>query len=232
MIHGGSNHSTNTEGRSLPEGIRAILFDLDGTLVDFEWDLAGAVRDVLSVLHAAGIPQDKVKSRRYSTLMLEAMQLAPLHNVAPEAVRKSIGEIYDRYDDEAVQKWILKAGAKEFIERSRGKGIQVGLVSNIGRKNLAPALNRLGLDGSFDTAVCRDDVKLFKPDPEGINLAISRLGAQKNETLYIGDSLDDVNAARNAGIMVIIISNGEHSTDEIRASSPDGIIDSYFQLLA
>lgn len=216
---------------SLPEGTRTILFDLEGTLVDFQWDLAGAVRDVLSMLQASGISPDKVRSRSYSTLMPEAMQLARLFRLSAESVRQSIGEIYEKYDEDASSRWRLRSGAKEFITRSRKMGIKTGLVSNVGRKTLSRSLMKIGLDGLFDIALCRDDVQWPKPHPEGINLAIKALHSQKSQTLFIGDSLDDINASRNAGIRIIVIEDGESRTEDIRAASPDGIIQTYSELL-
>jgi phosphoglycolate phosphatase len=87
------------------------------------------------------------------------------------------------------------------------------------------------LEGFFDIALSRNDVLNLKPNPDGINLAIERLGAQKDTSIFMGDSLDDINAAKNAGIRVIIITDGENIKEDLLAAKPNYVIKSYEELL-
>ena len=83
----------------------------------------------------------------------------------------------------------------------------------------------------FDIVLSRSDVKNLKPSPDGLHLALAKLAVGKDASIFVGDSLDDVNAAKTAGIRVIIITAGENATDEILAAQPDHMIQCYKELL-
>jgi phosphoglycolate phosphatase len=213
------------------DNTNTILFDYEGTLVDFQWKLAEAVEETLKMLRDIGFAQDRIQSRRYSTLMTEAMQGAVEIGLQPDQVREKIGLVYDRFDEDALTRWAVRPYVKDFLDAIRKKGIRTGLVSNVGGKSLSKALSKLGLEGFFDIALSRNDVLNLKPNPDGINLAIERLGAKKDTSIFMGDSLDDINAARNAGIRVIIITEGENIKEDILAAKPDYVIKGYEELL-
>ena len=109
--------------------------------------------------------------------------------------------------------------------------MRTGLVSNVGGKTLTKALSKLSLAEFFDVALSRNDVLDLKPNPDVLNLAIERLGISKENSIFMGDSLDDVNAARNAGIRIMIITDGENVKEDILAAKPDQVIQSYAELL-
>jgi phosphoglycolate phosphatase len=163
--------------------------------------------------------------------MTEAMQGAVEIGLQPDHVREKIGFVYDRFDGDALTRWALRPHVKDFLQAIREKGIRTGLVSNVGGKSLAKALSKLGLEGFFDIALSRNDVLNLKPNPDGINIAVERLGTTKEKSIFMGDSLDDVNAARNAGIRVIIITEGENIKEDILAAKPDYVIKGYEELL-
>ncbi len=213
------------------DNINTMLFDYEGTLVDFQWKLAEAVGETLKMLQGLGFAENRIQSRRYSTLMTEAMQGAAEIGLQPDQVREKIGLVYDRFDEDALTRWALRPYVKDFLNAIRTKGVHTGLVSNVGGKTLSKALSKLGLEGFFDIALSRNDVLNLKPNPDGINLAIERLGAQKDTSIFMGDSLDDINAARNAGIKVIIITDGENIKEDLLAAKPDHAIKSYEELL-
>jgi HAD superfamily hydrolase (TIGR01509 family) len=217
-------------GAHLIEGIEAMLFDFEGTLVDFQWKLSEAVEEVLETLREIGFAKDRIRSRKYSTLLSEAMQMAAEFGLQPDQVRERIGDVYDRYDEDALTRWALRPGAKDFLHAIKRKGIHAALVSNVGGKTLSKALKKLGLEGFFEIALSRNDVLNLKPSPDGINLALERMGVSKDNSIFLGDSLDDVNAARNAGLRVVIISEGENLKEEILAAKPDYVIQSYKEL--
>jgi len=219
-------------GLNFFQGMEAMLFDFEGTLVDFQWKLAAAVESALQVLEETGIPRRTIESRKYSTLLKEAVGKAVDFGVDHDLVKEKIGEVYDRYDEDALTRWALRPGAREFLVSVRAKGVRTALVSNVGRKSLARALSKLGLEGLFEVALSRNDVTNLKPSPDGINLALAKMGvAGEDRGLFIGDSLDDVNAARNAGLRVIIITQGENLKEEILAAEPDHVIQGYEELL-
>jgi len=146
-------------------------------------------------------------------------------------VREKIFMVYDRYDEDALTRWALRPGAKDFLHITARRGIHIGLVSNVGNKTLSRALPKLGLERFFEVALSRNDVENLKPGPDGINLALKRMGVRKEDSIFMGDSLDDVHGARNAGLRVIIISDGENLKEEILAAKPDYVIQTYDELL-
>ena len=209
----------------------AILFDFEGTLVDFQWQLSAAITETLEMLWQMGFAPERILSRKYSTLLSEAMQAAAEIGLSPEQVRERIGEIYDRYDEDALTRWTLRPFVLESLVAIKAKGIRTALVSNLGGKTLTAALSKFSLTNYFDIVLSRSDVKNLKPSPDGLLLALAKLAVGKDASIFVGDSLDDVNAAKAAGIRVIIITAGENATDEILAAQPDHMIQCYKELL-
>jgi phosphoglycolate phosphatase len=217
--------------RYFDQNVEAVIFDFEGTLVDFQWKLSEAVERALERLWQIGFAKSQIRSSKYSTLLTEAVLAAPEIGLAPEYVRGQIGAIYDVYDRDALTRWRLRPAVKDFLHALEARGIRIAVVSNVGGEVLAKALSGFGLAGLFETCVSRHDVTHPKPSSEGIDLALRRMNVQKDRALFIGDSLDDVQAARNAQLKVLIITNGENPTEEILAARPDGVFESYQELL-
>ena len=218
--------------KPLLEGIEAVLFDFEGTLVDEQWNVKGAVQETLEKLRASGFSTEGLQEKKYSILMREAMQAAPEAGRSPEEVREMIGTIYDRYDQDALSRWNLRPGAKEVLELLQSKGIKTALVSNVGKKALALAFQKLDLRSSFDLMVGRNDVQTMKPSGEGITLAIKRLHVEKEKALFVGDSADDIHAAREAGVKVILIAGNKNPEGDPLSIQPDDLIRNFDELLA
>lgn len=212
--------------------IEAILFDFEGTLVDFQWDLNGAVQETLEMLRTSGFPTDRLQGKKYSVLMREAMEMASEIGRSPDETMERIGSIYDRYDEDALSRWTLRPKARDFIDDLKRNGIKTGLVSNIGRMALERAFHKLNFDQLFDVSITRNDVRTLKPGAEGINLALTRLRVTINKALHVGDSLDDIHAAREAGLKVIIILGGENSKSDLLSAGPDFLIQDFGKLIA
>jgi phosphoglycolate phosphatase len=215
----------------LLKDMEAILFDFEGTLVDLQWNLQRAVNETLEMLRTLGFPTQRLQGLKYSTLMLEAVRMAQEMGPSTDRVREKIGAIYDRFDEDALMRWHLREGAKDLLSALKTKGIKIGLVSNVGRKALGKALPKLGLHPFFDVAVSRNDVQYMKPNGEGLLLALGRLRVVQDKALYVGDSLDDVQAAKAAGVRVIIIVGKESSKAELLSAGPTQLICHFKELL-
>ena len=214
------------------KGAEAILFDMEGTLVDFQWDLDGAVRDTLEMLNASGFPVERLREKEYSALMTEAMKIAPEVGQSPGRVREKIGAIYDRYDEDAFSRWTLRPGARDFLNALKDERIKAGLVSNVGRKAVEKGFSKLHLRDAFQVVVTRNDVRDIKPSGEGIILALNRLQVGSSHAFHVGDSLDDIHAAREAGVKVIMITGGKYEQPGFFSPGPDFLINGFGGLIA
>ena len=211
--------------------VEAILFDFEGTLVDLQWNLQGAVKETLEMLKTLRFPIQRLQGMKYSTLMLEAVRMAQEIGQSAGRVREKIGAIYDRFDDDALKRWTLREGSEDFLSALKTKGIRIGLVSNVGGKALDKAILKLDLHPFFNVVVSRNDVQSMKPSGEGLRLALSRLRVTSDEALYVGDSLDDIQAAKAAGVKVIVIMGIENSKAEFLSAGPDQLITHFKELL-
>ncbi len=180
--------------------IQAILFDFEGTLVDFQWKLTEAVEKVLHMLEDMGFTRDRIRSRKYSTLLSEVLQIASESGLRPEKLREDIFAIYDKYDEDALARWTPRPGAHDFLSVVRNREIHTGLISNVGINTLSKALREFSLEGFFDIVLSRNDVANLKPSPDGLKQALKELNIEKDHGIFIGDSLDDIHSARNAGV--------------------------------
>jgi phosphoglycolate phosphatase len=214
------------------KNVEAFLFDFEGTLVDFQWNLAEAVQETFEMLRAIGFPTERIQSRKYSALMNEATKIAIELRRSPDEVREKIGAIYDRYDEDALTRWKLRPNARHFLSALKAMGIKTGLISNVGKIAMENAFKKMELQRFFDIVVTRNDVKALKPSGEGINLALDRLRVTKDRSLFIGDSLDDIHAATEAGLKVMIILGGENPKTDLFTAQPDYLVNHFAELLS
>jgi|Deesub1362B_J571_1020462.scaffolds.fasta_scaffold00097_26 HAD superfamily hydrolase (TIGR01509 family) len=191
------------------------IFDFEGTLVSFEWDIPRAVREAKEVLKEAGIVVPE-----------NTQNYAELYNFVSMHFPDSIGlidEIYDAYDVLALKNWKPHDDSRYVLEALSNSGVKVALVSNVGSEALHAALKKFGLE-HFLCVVSRNDVRLLKPDTEGLRKAMNIMGAEGHETLFIGDSIADVMAAIKAGIDVAVL-QGENSIDELKKAGSTYILE-------
>jgi len=204
--------------------IKAVIFDLEGTLVDFQWKLTEGEGELRKALEGFGFEPDLFSGDNYAQIWNKVIEIAP-----PEALQKikdCLSEIYDRYDQDALSRWSPKPGAQEILLLLYKQGVKIGLVTNVGEKAAREVLFRFNLTRFFHQIITRNDTKFMKPRGEGIELCIAGLGTEKEHVLFIGDSLSDIFAAKEAGIKVAIVKGGESSPEEILAASPDYFLDS------
>jgi phosphoglycolate phosphatase-like HAD superfamily hydrolase len=199
--------------------IRAVIFDFEGTLVDFQWRLAAAEAE----LRAAFAAQGYGTAGNYAELWNAAADFAvPQGRLA--ALRGALGPVYDRWDADALTRWAPRPGAAPLLQALAGRGVRTAMVSNIGRAALGAALGRFGLDRWLAPVVSRDDVTFMKPRAEGTLRALAELEAAPEEALFVGDSRADVLAARAAGLRVAIIRGGECVEADFAALPPDHFV--------
>ncbi len=198
---------------------RVVLFDFEGTLVDFQWDLRNAVDEAREALVRLGYPPSSLVDS-YALLRNNAVLTAHERGLDQQEVARGIDEIYDRYDRDALARWAAQPGVPRLLQGLKERQVRIGLVTNIGRRVIEQAVARLELIEFMDTIVTRNDVELLKPSGDGIKTALHRLGGDRAAALFVGDSVADILAARDAGVKVAIVQGGESDAGSLAAAQP------------
>lgn len=204
-------------------GLRAVFFDMEGTLVGFEWLLEEGQAALRHELSRLGFPEGTFDQDTYATMWNRALRDpdAPLDEAG---LRRHLGPVYDRYDLDALSRWTLRTGAAECVAGLKRGGFAVAVVSNIGRRALAPALEKLGLGDAFDLVLSRDEVRFMKPDGEGLRRALTHFQLAPEDALFVGDSRTDILAARDVGVKVAIVTGGESDERALSIDPPDYVV--------
>jgi len=201
----------------------AAIFDFEGTLVDFQWQLKPAEDELRHAFAAFGFEGDEFANGNYASMWNAAAdRLAPQGRMAE--LRQALCPIYDRWDLDALTRWAPRPGAAELLRRLVAGGSRVGMVSNIGRRTLTEALTRFDFARWLSPVVTRDEVTCMKPRAEGILRVLSDWQLAAGDVLFIGDSRTDVFGARAAGMPVAIIRGGECDEAAFSDAPPDHMI--------
>jgi len=188
-----------------------ILFDLEGTLVDFQWRLDEAVREILPVLIASGIDTGRYSpSPDYAGLFNTTRDLTQNWDSRQSAqLFDQLGVIYDKYDRDALGRWSPYPDTLSLLETLAASGYRLGVVSNCGAHAAHGVLAKFRLAGYFEIILSRNEVTRIKPSPEGLILALEQLGVPPDRALFIGDSVNDILAARAVPMSSCFLSGGE-----------------------
>ena len=230
-----SQAGPGSAGRSLsrPLSVRAVLFDLDGTLVDSAPDLTLAANKMLSALGYPQVNCTQVKGwvgDGVRSLVLRALT-AILGDVPDESLIEQGYVLFQRYYAESVyQDSTLYPGVHETLQTLKSSGLALACVTNKPSRFTKPVLEKSGLTGFFGAVVSGDDLPLKKPDPAPLQFAAEQLGVPLTACMLVGDSINDISAAGAAGIPVLWATYGYASQDDIEQDATYGAIDTIFQL--
>jgi HAD superfamily hydrolase (TIGR01549 family) len=200
---------------SLPSALRAVLFDWDGTLAN---TAEASFRCYQKLFSTYGIAFDRAAFQRtyspnwhltYTALGLPAERWA-------EADSRWL----EHYGEEEVA---LIEGARDALGRVEEAGLRLGLVTSGDCARVGRELAALDVARLFAAVVCAEDIVNRKPHPEALLLALDRLRLDPAQAAYVGDSPEDVEMARAAGVWAVGVPGGFPNRDALAASAPDVI---------
>ena len=111
--------------------------------------------------------------------------------------------------------------ASDTLDTLAGRGLRLGVVTSADRQRFHEDLDRLGLADRFEALVAFEDTREKKPHPEGLRLALSRLGIAPGDALYVGDRPEDVAMGKRAGTLTAAIASRFSGEEMLRSSAPD-----------
>lgn len=210
-----------------PLAVRAVLFDLDGTLLDTVPDLHAAACAMLRDLGRREVTLEA--TRRYvgrgllnlvRRLLADALEIDA--DLPPPA--EAVDSFRRHYARENGRRSSLYPGVREGLAAFAARGLPLGVVTNKPAEFTRSLLARSGLAEAFSVVVGGDALPRGKPDPMPLVWACGRLGVSPAEALFIGDSLNDFAAARAAGCPVFLVPYGYNEGRDVQELDCDAIV--------
>ncbi|AYH45242.1 phosphoglycolate phosphatase [Azoarcus sp. DN11] len=205
--------------------VRAVLFDLDGTLLDTIHDLADAANLMLAEMGRPARPLEQVHSfvgkgipnlvRRCLTEDAEA---------AEDEIERAVAAFRRHYAVVNGRSTRIYPGVVDTLEAMRGMALKLACVTNKAEAFTLPLLERMGLTPYFSAVVSGDTLAVKKPDPAVLHHACELLGVPSQRALMIGDSANDALAARGAGMPVLLVTYGYSEGMPVDTIECDGLL--------
>ena len=181
---------------------KALLFDLDGTLLDTAPDFITAINKQLKRHGRNPLVGDAIRTSvtHGSIGIIESVYNIKQDHPEFEPLKE---EFLQLYLDNISEKTGLFDGLRQVLDSCKERNIPWGIVTNKPLKYTAPLMADLGLDKQSATTICPDHVANPKPDPEALILACSQINIAPKNCIYIGDHVRDIQAGKSAGMSTI-----------------------------
>ncbi len=208
--------------------VRAVLIDLDGTLLDTVLDLHAAANAMLRDLGREEIAVATIRSfvgRGIPNLVKRVLagKMEAADNAAPPP-DEALSSFKRHYAAENGRRAALFPGVVEGLEAFRAMGLPLGVITNKAEAFTLPLIERTGLAPYFGVVVSGDLLPRPKPDPMPLLWASGRLGISPANVLMIGDSVHDWHAGRSAGCRVFLVPYGYNEGRDVHELDCDGIV--------
>jgi N-acetyl-D-muramate 6-phosphate phosphatase len=214
----------------MAQPLRAVLFDMDGTLLDTAPDMVGALNALRREEGLAPLPYEVVRSGvSHGVARVVKIGFPDVTGDKAAALHKRFLDIYRGALSEGTQ---LFAGMDRVLDTLAERRLKAGIVTNKAAWLTDPLLEQLGLRPRFDCVVSGDTVAERKPHPLPLLHAAKLAGVAPSECIYVGDAERDVLAAHAAGMPALVANYGYLEADEdSTAWGADGYLDQALDLL-
>jgi phosphoglycolate phosphatase len=214
----------------MSKGLRAVLFDLDGTLIHSLPDLVAAVNRLLASERRGPLEDRAVMAMvgdGAGTLVTRAFMASggmPGPDVEPYLQR-----FLADYEPRSAENTIPWPGVIETLAELKAAGLALAVCTNKPSRATAEILAALDLERWFDLVVGADDAPAIKPDPAHVTCILDRLGVPAGAAVMVGDSVNDILSAQRAGVKSVALSFG-YCHGPVAELGADWIIDDFRQL--
>lgn len=213
--------------------MKAVLFDLDGTLIDTAADFIRIIQDMCRAEQRTVVDAALIRTQVSEGARAMVKLVYPELEVDDPVFLAHRQRFLDIYGADIAVDTDLFEGMYPLLEALETKGIPWGIVTNKPRWLSEALLNALNLSERCAVLVCPEDVKNTKPDPEPMYLAAKQIQIHAQDCIYVGDHPRDIDAGRNAGMYSILAAYGylplEHK-DDLTAWHADCIVETVSQL--
>ncbi len=213
--------------------IKAVIFDLDGTIATFNLDYKTVRAEIRGYLMKMGVPASVISVKENIFDMLKKTELLMGNagkTAAMEEIRREALNIAEKYELEAAERTSLIPGAVDTLKALRKMGLKIALCTINSENSTEHILKRFKLTQYFDAVIPRNQVANFKPNPEHCNAALKVLGVSGAETAVVGDSTTDVQAAEERKATAVGLPTGVSTQKQLVDQGANYIITSITDL--
>jgi phosphoglycolate phosphatase len=214
-----------------PLAVKAVMIDLDGTMLDTVADLAVAVNLMLTRLGRKPLDEALVRNfvgKGIPNLVQRALVGKMEGEVDPDLFARALPVYLDCYESVNGKHTVLYPGVLDGLEALKRAGFPLACVTNKSERFTLPLLRQMKLADYFAVVVSGDTLPKKKPDPLPLTHACRELKIAPGEMLMIGDSLNDTLAARAAGCPVFCVPYGYNEGHDVRELDVDAIVETLF----
>jgi HAD superfamily hydrolase (TIGR01509 family) len=206
----------------------AVLFDIDGTLVDSNYL---HVHAWVRAFHDVGIDVDTWRIHRSIGMDGETL-VDTLSDGADDDVQERLTDLHSQYYDELSPMLRVLPGGRDILEHVASMGLQVVLATSAPEDELAVLRRVLDRDDLVSVITSSEDVDMAKPDPGIVAVALERAGVTADRAVFVGDAVWDAEACARAGVSSIGLLSGGFSRDELTEAGASAVFTDAADLLA
>jgi len=214
--------------------IKAVIFDLDGTLVEFNLDYKAMQGEVREYLTDIGVPTSLLSTKETIFEILKKAEIFLQNSQSSYSLHKMRTEvltIIDKYELEAARNTFLLPGVRETLRNLKRLNIRIGLFTLSGDKSVNFLFKRFKLENFFSVIVPRNKVNYVKPNPEHLKTALKILNVTPAETIVIGDGITDITTAKELNVKAIGLTTGISTKEQLIKYGANHIIASITELV-
>lgn len=210
--------------------IKAVIFDLDGTIATFNLDYKTVRALVKGYLMKRGVPGSILSLKESVFEMLRKTEIWAKHSGKSDRfldeVLRDASDITERFELEAAASTSLLPGVVNALKALKTMGLKVGLCTINSERSTNRILERFHIAALFDAVTSRNQVRHVKPDPEHLEASLKILGVSPEESVVIGDSKVDMQCAKELNAVAVGLPSGVSTAEQLMHSGADYIVTS------
>ena len=199
--------------------IKAVIFDLDGTLVAFNLDVKTCRTEVIQRLTEQDFPRSLFSTKETAfDMLLKVKKHLKTQGIQDQNfvnTEKMVFSIVERFEHKAARTTKMFAGIPETLNTLRDMNLKLALCTISGEKAADHILRRFDLEQFFDAVIPRELVSAVKPDPLHLKAALAALKVRSYEAMLVGDSVKDVACANHLKVIAVGVTTGLSSKEQL-----------------
>jgi len=215
--------------------IKAVIFDLDGTLVKFNLEVKACRTKVIQYLIEQNIPQSlfSMKETAFDMLVKTKKFLTAKGIMTQKFVKieNSVFSIVESFELESARTTEMFTGIPKILKALKENNLKIALCTISGKKATSYILDRFNIEPFFDAVIPRESVLAVKPSPIHLEAALNALEVKPKEAVLVGDSVKDVSAAIPLKVITIGVTTGLSSIEELTLAGANYVASSTNDIL-